>query len=132
MLGTPVDLSRIKMETYVTGATTDHLTPWKGCYRATQLMSGPSTFILSNAGHIQAQVNPPGNPKAHYFSGPVPAADPDAWLEAADRNPGTWWDHWADWALARCPADRPAPKALGNRDYPVLADAPGTYVHRRL
>jgi polyhydroxyalkanoate synthase len=132
VLGTPVDLSRIKMETYVTGATTDHLTPWKGCYQATQLMSGPTTFVLSNAGHIQAQVNPPGNPKAHYFAGPVPEEDPDAWLEAAERHPGTWWDHWADWALARCPADRPAPKALGNREYPVLAEAPGTYVHRRL
>jgi polyhydroxyalkanoate synthase len=132
VLGTPVDLSRIKMETYVTGATTDHLTPWKGCYRAAQLMSGPSTFILSNAGHIQAQVNPPGNPKAHYFAGPTPAEDPDRWLEAAERHPGTWWDHWADWALARCPADQPAPKELGNSEYPVLAAAPGTYVHRRL
>ena len=132
VLGTPVDLSQIKVETYVTGATTDHLTPWKGCYRATQLMSGPSTFILSNAGHIAAQVNPPGNPKAHFFAGPLPGPDPEKWLEDAERHQGTWWDHWADWALERCPADRPAPKELGNDDYPVLAAAPGTYVHRRL
>jgi poly(3-hydroxyalkanoate) synthetase len=33
---------------------TDHLTPWKGCYRTTQLLSGPMTFALSNSGHIQS------------------------------------------------------------------------------
>jgi polyhydroxyalkanoate synthase len=132
VFGTPVDLSRIKLETYVTGATTDHLTPWKGCYRATQLMSGPSTFILSNAGHIQAQVNPPGNPKAHYFAGPTPGPDPDAWLADAERHQGTWWSHWADWAFERGPAEVPAPGELGNIAYPVLAPAPGTYVYHRL
>jgi polyhydroxyalkanoate synthase len=95
-------------------------------------MSGPSTFVLSNAGHIQAQVNPPGNPKAHYFAGPTPGPDPDAWLAAADRRQGTWWSHWADWALERCPADMPAPPELGNIAYPVLAPAPGTYVYHRL
>jgi polyhydroxyalkanoate synthase len=132
LFDTPIDLSRIKVETYVTGATTDHLTPWKGCYRATQLMSGPSTFILSNAGHIQAQVNPPGHPKAHYFIDGTPGPDPEAWLAAAERRQGTWWEHWADWALERSPADQAAPSELGNDAYPVLAAAPGTYVYQRL
>jgi polyhydroxyalkanoate synthase len=132
LFDTPIDLSRIKVETYVTGATTDHLTPWRGCYRATQLMSGPSTFILSNAGHIQAQVNPPGHPKAHYFVGGAPGPDSEAWLAAAERLQGTWWEHWADWALERCPADQAASSELGNDSYPVLAAAPGTYVYQRL
>jgi polyhydroxyalkanoate synthase subunit PhaC len=132
VLGTPVDLSQIKVETYVTGATTDHLTPWKGCYRTTQLLNGPSTFVLSHAGHIQAQVNPPGNPKAFYYAGPEPGPDPEAWMGAAERRPGTWWEHWADWALERCPANAAAPAALGNTEYPVLTQAPGTYVHHRL
>ena len=69
VLGTPVDLQRITVPTFVTGATTDHLTPWTGCYRTTQLLGGPSTFVLSNAGHIQSLVNPPGNPKATYLAG---------------------------------------------------------------
>jgi polyhydroxyalkanoate synthase len=132
VLGTPVDLARVKVETYVTGAINDHLTPWKGCYRATQLMSGPTTFVLSNAGHIAAQVNPPGNPKAHFFAGPRPGPDPEKWLAAAERQQGTWWEHWADWALERCPADQPAPAELGSDTYPVLAAAPGTYVYERL
>ena len=90
--------ARVTVDTYVTGATTDHLTPWKGCYRTTQLLGGDSTFILSNAGHIASLVNPPGNPKAHYFAGPEPDGDPDDWRdERARSSPGTWWEHWADW-----------------------------------
>jgi len=132
VLGTPVDLSTIEIETYVTGATTDHLTPWKGCYRATQLMPGPSTFVLSNAGHIQSLVNAPGNPKAFDYTGPEPGPDADAWLAGAEQQRGTWWEHWASWALERGPADQPAPAELGNADFPVLAPAPGAYVYDRL
>jgi hypothetical protein len=76
VLGSPVHLSRITVPTFVTGALTDHLTPWDGCYRTTQLLSGPSTFVLSYSGHIQSLVNPPGNPKAHYWTGGEPGPDP--------------------------------------------------------
>ena len=128
LLGTPVDLANVKIDTYITGATTDHLTPWTGCYRATQLFGGDSTFILSNAGHIQSLVNPPGNPKAKYWAGPEPGPDPKAWLANAEEHQGTWWDHWADWNTARAGSPRPAPTKLGSRRYPVLEDAPGQYV----
>ena|SRR5437899_11556701 len=76
VLGSPIDLSRISLLKFVTGALTDHLTPWKGCYQTTQLIGGPATFVLSNAGHIASLVNPPGNPKASYYTGgaqgPIP------------------------------------------------------------
>ena len=51
------------MPTFVTGAVTDHLTPWKGCYRTTQLLGGEATFVLSYSGHIASLVNPPGTPR---------------------------------------------------------------------
>ena len=128
VLGAPVDLNKVTLETYVTGATTDHLTPWKGCYRTTQLLGGPSTFVLSNAGHIASLVNPPGNPKAHFFAGPEPEADPDQWQAKAQKVPGTWWEHWADWAIERSgDARRPAAK-LGSRKFRVIDSAPGAYV----
>jgi len=127
ILGTPVDLSRIEVETYVTGATTDHLTPWQGCYRTTQLLSGPSTFVLSNAGHIASLVNPPGNPKAHYFAGPKPGGDPDEWLTRAEKRQGTWWEDWTAWVIERSGEERPA-TSLGSREHPVIEPAPGTYV----
>src|SRR4029078_5978152 len=68
ILGTPVDLRQITVPSFVTGAITDHLTPWKGCYRTTELLGGQSTFILSNAWHIAALVNPPRNPKAYSYA----------------------------------------------------------------
>ena len=127
-LGTPVDLSRIKVPTYVTGGTTDHLTPWTDCYNTTQLLSGPSTFVLSNAGHIQSLVNPPSNPKASYFSGPEPGPDAEEWLASADRHAGTWWTHWTDWLIERSGAQVVAPQTLGSDAHPPLDPAPGRYV----
>jgi polyhydroxyalkanoate synthase subunit PhaC len=127
-LGTPVDLSTITLPAYVTGGVTDHLTPWTSCYRTTQLLGGPSTFVLSNAGHIQSLVNPPGNPKAVFYTGAEPGPDPQAWLEAADKHTGTWWTHWADWIIAQSAGTNAAPDQLGSAGHPVLEAAPGSYV----
>jgi polyhydroxyalkanoate synthase len=129
VLGEPVDLAAVKIDTYVTGGLSDHLTPWEGCYRATQLFGGESTFVLSPTGHIQTPVSPP-SPKAHFFTGPEPGPDPHAWRAQAERQQGTWWDHWADWMTARAGEERPAPKTLGSRKHKVLGPAPGTYVHQ--
>jgi polyhydroxyalkanoate synthase len=127
-LGTPVDLGRVKCDAYVTGGLSDHLTPWEGCYRTTQLLGGSSTFVLTHTGHIQTMVNPPGNPKAHYYVGPEPGPDPHEWRTGAEKRAGSWWEHWAEWMLARSGEDRPAPAKLGSRRHPVLDPAPGRYV----
>jgi polyhydroxyalkanoate synthase len=132
VLGTPVDLSRITVPTYVTGGVTDHLTPWQGCYRTTQLLSGPMTFVLSNAGHIQSLVNPPGNPKATYHAGGEPGPDPQQWLAESGKVSGTWWEHWADWLLERSGDQVAAPKMLGGGGHPARDQAPGLYVRDRL
>ena len=128
VLGTPVDLGKVTVETYVTGAVADHLTPWKGCYRSTQLLGGSSTFVLSYSGHIASLVNPPGNPKAHFFAGPEPEPDPDAWQAKAQKVAGTWWEHWADWAILRSGDTRRSPTSLGSRKFRVIEPAPGAYV----
>ncbi len=128
VLGTPVDLSQIKVPTYVTGGTTDHLTPWTGCYRTTQLLSGPTTFVLSNAGHIQSLVNPPSNPKASYLAGPEPGPDAQEWLAAAEPQQGTWWTHWANWLIEHSGQKIPPPKKLGSSGHPAREPAPGLYV----
>jgi polyhydroxyalkanoate synthase len=128
VLGTPLHLSRITMPTFVTGALTDHITPWQGCYRTTQLLSGPSTFVLSYSGHIQSLVNPPGNPKAHYWTGGEPGPDPQAWRASAERHTGTWWEPWSEWVLERAGDEVPAPRAQGSAAHPPLEPAPGSYV----
>ena len=131
VLGTPVELGRIRMDTYIMGAIADHLTPWQGCYRATQLFDtdSDSTFVLSNSGHIAGLVNPPGNPKSKYFTGPEPGPDPNEWLSKATERQGTWWEHWADWMIARSGGERPAPQELGSARHPVIEPAPGRYVY---
>jgi len=128
VLGTPVDFGKVTLDTYVTGAANDHLTPWKGCYRTTQLLGGTSTFVLSSAGHIASLVNPPGNPKAHFFAGPEPEADPEAWQAKAEKVPGTWWEHWADWARQRSGDTHRSPGNFGSRKFRLIEPAPGAYV----
>ncbi|NNL84998.1 MAG: alpha/beta fold hydrolase [Myxococcales bacterium] len=128
VLGKPIDLRTIELDHFVSAGINDHITPWRGGYRTTQLLGGQSEFVLSQAGHIASVVNPPGNPKAHYYAGPDPGPDPDAWLRGAERRAGTWWERWADWTCERSGDEVPAPQELGSSRYPVLDEAPGRYV----
>jgi polyhydroxyalkanoate synthase subunit PhaC len=131
VLGSPVDLSRVTTESYVTGGSTDHLTPWNGCYASAALLGGPSTFVLTNTGHIQTLVAPPGKAKSRYWTGGEPDVAPDVWRRQAVEHSGTWWEHWAGWMETRSGPMRKAPARLGNRSHPPLDDAPGTYVHAK-
>lgn len=129
VMGTPLNLGNIKADAYVTAGINDHLTPWHGCYRTTQLLGGDCTFVLSHAGHIASLVNPPGNPKATYYTGPQPGKNPDEWLDSAHQHQGSWWEHWIDWVSQRAGEEIEAPNALGNKKYPELEAAPGSYIH---
>lgn len=128
VLGSPVRLGAIDVPTFVTGAVTDHLTPWTGCYRTVGLLSGPTTFVLSNAGHIASLVNPPGNPKASYYAGGPTDGDAQTWLDGSTKHMGSWWEEWADWILPLSGPARTAPAAMGSDAHPALTDAPGLYV----
>ncbi|MCW2721543.1 alpha/beta fold hydrolase [Pseudonocardia sp.] len=128
VLGSPVDLSRVTVDAYVTGGTTDHLTPWNGCFASARLLGGRSTFVLANTGHIQTLVCPPGNPKSRYWTGAEPTGDPQAWRQSATEHTGSWWENWAGWIDARSGTRRKAPTRLGSSHCPPLDDAPGTYV----
>ena len=131
LLGTGIDLASTDLPSYVVGAETDHLVPWQGAYRTTQLLGGEATFVLSGGGHIQHLVNPPGNAKARFRTGPRPGADPTAWLAAASQQQGSWWGHWAQWVRDHSSGDRPAPGTLGSRQHPVAEPAPGRYAKQK-
>ncbi len=101
VLGTPVDLGKVMCDAFVVAGYTDHIIPWDGAYRTTQLLGGDSQFVLSTGGHIQAILNPPGNPKASYLIAdelPPTAAE---WRDAATPVAGSWWTLWH--AVARRP-----------------------------
>jgi polyhydroxyalkanoate synthase subunit PhaC len=128
VFGTPIDLAKVACDAYIVAGVTDHITPWKGCYSTTQMLGGARQFILSSNGHVQSIINPPGNPKAKFFTNPQFPASPDEWLAGAEQQSGSWWDHWRDWIVARSGESREAPKTLGNAKYPQRDPAPGIYV----
>ena len=93
-----------------------------------RLVPGPSEVIVTSTGHIQTIVNPPGKPRARYFTGPEPGPDPQAWLREATEVEGSWWPRYAEWLLARSGDERDAPARLGSRRHPPGDPAPGRYV----
>jgi polyhydroxyalkanoate synthase len=121
-------MGKVHMDTYVIGGLTDHITPWQGCYNTAKLFGERSTFVLANSGHIQSLLNPPGNPKALFWSGPSHQPSAEEWLEQSAKHTGSWWPHWLEWISARSGEKKPAPAALGSSAYPHLGDAPGQYV----
>jgi polyhydroxyalkanoate synthase subunit PhaC len=125
-------MRRIGIDTYVIGGLTDHITPWDGVYETARLYGGArATFVLSNGGHMQSLINPPGNPRSWFVAGPARAATSGAWLEGRAKVEGSWWPHWRDWIHERSGRLQPADVTLGNSRYAPLAPAPGTYVFER-
>mgnify|MGYP003671119969 FL=1 len=129
--GTPIDLKQVKSDYYVIAGLNDHITPWEACFKSAQLLGGKCEFVLSSSGHIQSILNPPGNPKARFFTNSEMSDDSKKWLETATKQSDSWWQHWRDWLHARGGKRKAAPAILGNDEYPALEPAPGTYVHER-
>jgi polyhydroxyalkanoate synthase len=128
VLGVPVDLSRVTVDSYLVAGIADHITPWENCYRSTQLLGGESRFVLSTSGHIAALVNPPSNPKASFQVNKENPGDPQEWLRTAHTEQGSWWPDVVAWLGDRSGAQQAAPEELGGAGLRPLADAPGTYV----
>ncbi|WP_417705382.1 class II poly(R)-hydroxyalkanoic acid synthase [Pseudomonas sp.] len=129
--GTPIDLKQVTCDFFVVAGTTDHITPWDSCYKSAHLFGGKCEFVLSNSGHIQSILNPPGNPKARYMTNSEMPLDPKAWQESSTKHADSWWLHWQSWLAERSGNTKNAPRALGNKKFPAGEAAPGTYVHER-
>jgi polyhydroxyalkanoate synthase subunit PhaC len=129
--GTPVDMQKVTLDTYVIAGTSDHITPWQGCYKTARLFGERSTFVLANSGHIQSLLNPPGNPKAVFWAGEAREASAELWQEKAMKHSGSWWPHWLAWITARSGETTAAPPALGSSVNQPLGAAPGQYVMER-
>jgi polyhydroxyalkanoate synthase len=131
LLGSPVDLAQVKLDSYVVAGVTDHISPWPSCYATTQLLGGNTRFVLSTSGHIAAVVNPPTNAKATYQIADDNPPDPDAWLRSARPEKGSWWTDYARWLGERSGGDKDAPAEVGGPNFPAQEPAPGTYVFDR-
>jgi polyhydroxyalkanoate synthase len=132
MAGHNVDLSKVTADLFILGGVTDHITPWKATYRSTQLFGAKDvTYVLSQSGHMQAILNPPGNPKAKYFvqskAGKLPPTA-DEWLQGTEEVKGSWWPLWMEWVQKRSGKKKAAPAEVGSKAFPATDPAPGLYV----
>jgi polyhydroxyalkanoate synthase len=130
--GERLDLSSITQPLYAVAAQDDHIAPWEQAYKVNNYVSGPKRFVLSSSGHIFGIVNPPVDPpRRRYWVGDAHRSmRSDAWRDAAEERPGSWWEDWTSWLKPRCGELVPARPASGG-GFPALADAPGTYVLER-
>jgi len=128
ILGKRVNLSRIDYPVYVMAGTTDHITPWKACYRSTQLFGGDVVFVLTNQNHTQTISSRVDNKHLKYWVSTDLPEDPERALRSATEHRGSWTDHWMAWLIERSAERVKAPRRLGSKKHPVLGTAPGAYV----
>ncbi len=131
MCGVPIDLGCVDVPAYLMASREDHIVPWHTAWQNTRLLGGEHCFVLAASGHIAGVINPASKNKRHFWIGASAAASADAWLDGAERHPGSWWTHWIEWLGARCDVSVAAPAAGGSAAYPVIEAAPGRYVRQR-
>ncbi len=128
--GTKIDISKIKIPTFVLATKEDHIAPWTSVYPTTGLQAGEVKFVLGGSGHIAGVINPPGERKkyGYWVRDDTYPEDPEEWLKNAEHNPGSWWPAWAEWVEARDKAKMVPARVPGSGALTVLEDAPGSYV----
>ena len=125
--GHALNLRNITCDTYVLGGETDHITPWDGCYLTTRGLGGQWSLQLSQSGHIQSLINPPGNAKARFLTNPA-ARHRRGVRAGAETHSGSWWPHWLTWLNARGGAKVKVPRRRSARSSAAgHGRAPGAY-----
>ncbi|WP_232962358.1 PHA/PHB synthase family protein [Paracoccus tegillarcae] len=128
VLGQKVQLSDISLPLCSIACETDHIAPWKDCWRGVSLMgSEDKRFILSESGHIAGIVNPPSKKKyGHYSGGSDFENGFQAWKDSAGFTQGSWWPLWDGWL-----SERSGEKTAARDPGQGYGPAPGIYVHER-
>ena len=131
--GRPIAIQDIRAPVFAVSTETDHVAPWHSVYKIHLLYPGDLTYVLTSGGHNAGIVSEPGHPHRHYRiahrAAGQPYLAPDDWVATATLHDGSWWPEWTAWLDTRS-GNRVAPPPMGapGKGYPVLADAPGTYV----
>ena len=129
VMGQRLDLGNIKHPVYLMAGSTDHITPWKACYRSTQLFGGDTRFVLTHQAHTQTICSRPDNKHLKYWVNTQLPESADDWAESATEHAGLWVGDWTEWLAENDPLDdAPAPQAFGNDEFPEIDTAPGRYV----
>ncbi|SNS54906.1 PHA/PHB synthase family protein [Sphingopyxis indica] len=133
VLGTPIDLRKIRTPAYIQAGREDHIAPLASVWRMMDHLSGPRTFLLAGSGHIAGVVNPPAAGKYQYWTGDNAAGSLEEFIASASETKGSWWPHWIGWIAGQDAGKRPAKGARvpGKGAKKAIEDAPGRYVKQR-
>ncbi|WP_298564019.1 class I poly(R)-hydroxyalkanoic acid synthase [uncultured Aliiroseovarius sp.] len=130
--GTAIDIGKIKAPFFVLATKDDHIAPWHSIYPTTRLLGGDVKFVLGGSGHIAGVINPPGEREKYgYWLNSEYPDTPDDWLEEAEFSKGSWWPEWAKWLERKDRAAKVTAREPGSEEYPVIEDAPGSYVLKK-
>lgn len=129
--GTPLDLTKVDVPTYILAAREDHIVPWHTAYGSLKHLKGDTTFVLAASGHIAGVINPVSKNKRNFWIGGPQEGSAHDWLAGAESRPGSWWSNWATWLGGRGGRSVAAPTTLGDAAHPALEAAPGSYVRVR-
>jgi polyhydroxyalkanoate synthase subunit PhaC len=132
--GHTVSLQDLKIPLFAVGAEWDHVAPWCSVYNLNKLTNAEVTFALTNGGHNQGIVSPPGRADRHFRIGTASIGsthvDADKWFDAHTPQQGSWWPAWFDW-LGDHSGPLATPPPLGNpkAGFAPGEAAPGMFVH---
>jgi len=131
--GTPINLRRVKVPTFVQAGREDHITPPGSVWKITHHFEGPIRFVLAGSGHIAGVINPPAAHKYQYWTNEEKVDTLDEFLVGATEHKGSWWPDWIRWIDRQSNAKVAANGARlpGKGKLKALEDAPGNYVRAR-
>jgi polyhydroxyalkanoate synthase len=135
--GQPIVLSDIHVPIFAVAAEGDHVAPWRSVYKLhLQSDSAELTFVLTSGGHNVGVISEPGHPRRSYRIATSKEGDryigPNLWQQKTPTHEGSWWPAWQQW-LRQHSIDGVEPPSMGAPDkgYPILCDAPGSYVYQQ-
>ena len=131
--GTPIDLRKVTVPTYVQAGREDHIAPPQSVWKITHHFAGPMRFVLAGSGHIAGVVNPPEAGKYQYWINEGKVDTLDDFIAGAREHKGSWWPDWIAWIEGISAKKVPAKGARmpGKGKLKAIEDAPGSYVKGR-
>lgn len=134
--GRVIAVSDIRAPIFLVGTEKDHIAPWHSVFKLNLFADTELTFVLTTGGHNGGIISEPGHAHRSYKIRTHHERDchidPDTWARQTRSHDGSWWLAWTDWLKERS-SGVTTPHPVGNSDlgYPVLAEAPGSYVLQR-
>ncbi len=127
-----INIRKVDVPAFVIGTVEDHISPCKTTFATTELLKGDVQFVLGGSGHVMGVANPPAKKKYGYWSGGELNEGFEVWKETSKYHEGSWWTPWSKWLDENSGKELEARKNNGNKQYPEIEAAPGSYVLEKI